>query len=125
VVGADPASFKVIGYGYGRDAKRVYCGTVPMAVEMPDDFEILSKGEPGSTNDRATFLRLFGQAFAHLEISKYHPVQTCEAWGRDGKHYYHGPSRVEGADYESFRIIDKFNAADKNRKYWRSFVAKE
>jgi len=126
IPGADPRSFEVIRYPYGRDATHVYCGTVPMAVEQVKGFEIVSEiGAIGAFPHRGEFLRLHGQAFAHLDVSPEHRVVTCDAWSRDGKHYYYGPARVEGADYESFRIIDRIRASDKNRKYWRSFPAKE
>lgn len=124
--GADPSSFKVIRYPFGRDARQVYCGTVPMAVDKVEDFEILSDvGGTSTWFHRGEFLRLHGQAFAQLEISPEHPVITCDAWSRDGKHYYYGPARVEGADYESFRIVDPFSATDKNRTYRRSFPAND
>lgn len=126
IPGADPSSFKVIRYPFGRDARRVYCGTVPMAVENIADFEIVSEiTSTGATLDRDHFLREHGQEFAHLEVSPEHPAFTCNAWSRDGKHYYYGPARVDGADYESFRIVDRFSAFDKNRKYRRSFPVNE
>lgn len=118
VHGADPSSFTLINYRFGRDAKRVYCGTVPMAVENIANFEIVVENTSiGATADRDYFLSKYGEEFAHVEVSPEHPVYTSDAWSRDGKHYYYGPARVVDADYESFQIVDWISAFDKNRKY--------
>src|SRR5258706_15955881 len=105
ILGADPASFKMIRAPYSRDAVRVYCGTVPMESANVNTFEPLEcEGGWEITYDKGSFLFDFGEAFSKLKISQEHPVVTGTGWGRDGKHYYFGPGRVEGADYASFKI---------------------
>jgi len=126
VIQADPATFRVIETPYGKDTADAYCGTVPMDVHNVDDFELVSEVRGISEcSHRETFLRLYGDQLADLEISPDHPVVVADAWSRDGQHYYHGPSRVEGADYASFRIGEHGSASDKHRAYYRSFTADE
>ncbi len=119
---ADPASFKVLKRPYSRDGVRVYCGMVALQNVNVEAFEpVECYGGWQTILDKGTFLFEFGEAFDKLEISQKHPVLTGEGWGRDGKYYYHGPGRVEGADYATFRIDSEYRASDKNRKYWHVF----
>jgi len=122
IPGAESASFKVIRGPYSRDAVRVYCGTVPMETANVDGFEPLEcDGMWEITFDKGSFLFDFGESFSKLEISQDHPVVTGTGWGRDGKYYYHGPGRVEGADYASFKIVSSYEAVDKDRKFMYVF----
>ena len=75
--------------------------------------------------DKGSFLFDYGESFSKLEISSRQPVVVGSGWGRDGKYYYHGPGRVEGADYATFKIIDSIEAADKDRKFMNVFPEDE
>ena len=126
IAGADPASFQVIRGPYSRDASRVYCGTVPMETASVEAFELLQcDGMWMTCFDKGSFLFDYGESFSKLEISSQQPVVVGSGWGRDGKYYYHGPGRVEGADYATFKIIDSFEAADKDRKFMNVFPEDE
>jgi hypothetical protein len=127
VRGADPATFRIVVDLYGRDAKRMYCGTIPMEVADMEAFELVKDGGLRSTcYDKGSFLFEYGPAFEQLDVSKTNPAVTSEwTWARDGKYWYYGPGRVEGADYATFRITSEWTAADKNRKYYNVFPEDE
>ena len=129
VRGADPATFVVVEPPYGRDAKRMYNGTVAMDVADIAHFEpVPGESVPGTwmtSYDKNGFLFNYGEAFADLEITQQNPVMVGGPWARDGKFYYFGPARVEGADYASFKVLSSFEARDAKRKYMWSFPEAE
>jgi DKNYY family len=119
---ADPASFKVLQKPYSRDSKHVYCGNVALRDVDVEAFEPVKCYALWVTAyEKNHFLFEYGDSFEKLEITKDHPVIVGQGWGRDGKHYYHGPGKVEGADYASFTIISQSKASDKDRKYFHVF----
>jgi DKNYY family len=127
IVGADPDTFKAIKMPYSRDKSKVFCGTVPMNVANMQAFEVLSNSQMMNTFfDQGSFLFEYGDAFKDFNVSKDQPAVTGNgAWARDGQFYYFGPTRMDQADYATFRVIDGFNSSDKNRKYMFSFPADE
>lgn len=78
-----------------------------------------------TSNDKSHFLYKYGEAFKDLEVSIDHPAITGECWAQDGKYWYYGPGRIEGADYDSFKVDDRFWGSDKNRKYVNVFPEEE
>ncbi len=124
---ADPDSFRVLAGPYSRDACRVYCGNVPMDMADVDAFEVVKDwGLMVTSNDKSDFLFHYGEAFKDIEVSIDHPALTGECWARDGKYWYYGPGRIEGADYNSFKVNDRLGqASDKNRKYVNVFPEEE
>lgn len=125
VRGADPGSFKVIRHPYGRDAARAYCGTVPMNVAHLEKFEPVPVHLDGGwviEFDKKSFVRVWGDDFAGLDVSKERPVVVSNSWARDGEQYYHGPARVAGADYATFTVKSSLFAADKNTEFTGAFT---
>jgi hypothetical protein len=125
VRGADPASFKIIRPPYGRDAAKIYCGTLPMNVAHPDKFEPVPVRLDGGwviVGDRRSFVQVWGDDFANVDVSLQRPVVTSHAWARDGEHYYHGPARVADADYATFSVKSSLFAADKNTEFVGPFT---
>ena len=92
IEGAHPKSFTVIKAPFSRDATKIYCGTVPMAVTELDQFKVL----------KVSGMRMGGRGFG---------------WACDGTSIYYGSDVIEDADYESFKVIDEVNAVDKKRHY--------
>lgn len=45
VIDADPGTFRVIRFPYSRDSSRIFCGTVPMRVALPDMFKVTESSE--------------------------------------------------------------------------------
>ena len=97
---ADPQSFTVIEGPYGKDQSRVYCGTNPMEVSDVDKFEVVHWSGMWQTS-----------------LSDGADSVAGYAWARDGVSYFHGPKRIDTADYNSFEVLDGFSARDKNNKY--------
>jgi hypothetical protein len=118
---ADPATFKVLQppRSYARDAKRIYCGTIQMQVDDPETFEPIQSFSGISTiYDEEKFLHDYGKAYRGVVVTQDHPVVVGLGWARDRKSVYFGPGKVEGADRESFKVEGRYEASDKNRKYW-------
>lgn len=121
---ADPQTFTVIKGPYGKDKKKVYCGTVAMNVHDIDAFEVVSwEGMWNTTFDKQLFVFDFGRSFETLQISEENPAVTGFAVGRDGVAYYSGPARIEGADYASFQAGSMGGGVDKYREYVGPFPA--
>lgn len=126
--GVDASTFVVLKAPFGRDAVRVYCGTVPIPMADRARFEpVRAEGGWGTSYSKPDFLFTYGDAFADLDISTENPVVTGSMWqwARDGRFYYYGPARVEGADYASFKILSPFQAMDAKRRYAFSFPESE
>ncbi len=118
IEGADVNSFRLIHSPYSRDRRRVYCGNIPMDVADLQHFELVRESWTWSeTVDKVFFCREFGPAFESIVVSEESPAVVGHAWARDGQFYYYGPARVDGADYESFQIIDNTSAKDKHHTY--------
>ncbi len=66
---------------------------------------------------KEAFIQEFGTAFEAVNVSDESPALVGLAWARDGQFYYYGPARIEGADYETFEIVDHTTAKDKNHEY--------
>lgn len=124
IAGADPVTFKIIKTPYGRDTKRVYCGSVAMDVDDINRFEPIQceEGRWSGADDKNEFLFEYGESFKDLKISKDNPItHVGNGWARDGKYYYYGPGRVQGADYATFQIINSVSSRDKDREYFMVF----
>ena len=118
IPGADPKSFRVIRSPYSRDNRRVYCGNVPMDVADLDSFELVRESWTwGTAFMKESFCLEFGNAFDAIEVSDESPAVVGHAWASDGQFYYYGPARVQGADYETFEVIDDQTAKDKYHAY--------
>jgi hypothetical protein len=122
IPGADPRAFRVIGGPYGRDASAVFCGTVRMSVRNIERFEVvLSDGTWEECYDKRDFVFTWGEVFENVTVSEKTPAVVGKAWARDGASYYHGPTRVAGADYASFRVKNCYQANDKNGEFTGAF----
>jgi hypothetical protein len=118
IPGADPRTFTPIRWFYTKDRVNVYSGTVTIPGADPATFEVLSGGSALETSyDKEGFADWYGKGFESVEISRERPAVVAIGWARDKNTYFYGPTRVEGADYETFKVIDAFTAADKNRRY--------
>jgi len=110
---ADPKTFKIIKGIYGKDRSYVFCGTLIIEGADPAKTEILEiVGLPGVMSDQESIADIFGQEYAGGGS-----VVSDGGWCRDGKNYYYMNKRLEGADYDSFVIIDAFTAKDKNGRF--------
>ena len=102
--GADPRTFAVLESPYSKDARSIYCGTRRMDVADTGKFKVLKGSSMWQHPDDLSL-----------------PV-TGFGWACDGTSHFYGMEKVEGADYESFRVIDETNAADKNRTFQGGFL---
>lgn len=112
--GADASSFEIVGYGYGKDAWRVYYGTDIMASLDPQTFHAVGDryyadktyvlyGRAAMPDaDPATFVELPGNYYA-----------------KDARHAYYNETILEGADVKSFQALESAEYAwDKNHVYY-------
>ncbi len=107
ILGADPTTFKVLDGLYARDKSNIYNGNVVMKVENIGTFELV-------------------RASTAWEMDNAEPPNiTGGGWARDGKHWYYGPAKIKGVDYDSFRPVDDFYAEDKNQEYTGKYPAKK
>jgi DKNYY family len=112
---ADPSSFQVLKWPYARDDKNVFCGNVKMFVADVKNFEpVKCYGNVRSIYKRERFVEDFGKAFDFVTATQSEPAIVSSAYGRDGVYYYYGPARIEGADYATFRILDRYTGRDKD-----------
>jgi hypothetical protein len=123
IPGADRKTFHLIKEPYGRDASAIYCGTLKMNVYDRDAFEVVSELGYWSGSDGKQLVFEFGDEFK--DVSKDAGAVIGVAWARDGKAYYYGPARIEGADYSSFQIVGTYEARDKNRVFTGAFPTDE
>ncbi|MFO0940952.1 MAG: DKNYY domain-containing protein [Pirellulales bacterium] len=107
VLGVDRNSFQPLHYPYARDKNGIYCATLRMNVEKPEEFKVLEIGDRGiecfySTDDLV--LRL-GKEFAMSEVlydpkskdTRYCAVSTQSGKATDGVFIYEGPKRIRRA----------------------------
>jgi hypothetical protein len=66
VINADPTSFAEIGYPYGKDKQRIYCGTVPMNVKNIEEFEVIQHGTDYVMEEKNFFIR-FNPEYSYLK----------------------------------------------------------
>jgi hypothetical protein len=113
---ADAESFQVLEWPYARDSKNVFCGNVKMIVADVKKFEpVKCYGGVTSIYGPEGFMEEFGKDFDYVTATQSEPAIVSTGWARDGVHYYYGPARVKGADYKSFRVLDKNTGRDKNQ----------
>jgi len=108
--GSDPDSFEVFKLNYSRDKSHIFCGTFKMEGVNPDEFEVVQVSDLWiTTHYQPSIADIYGEQYA-VGV----PVLDCGGWGRDKQHYYYGPTRLEGVDYETFELVGEFKARDKH-----------
>lgn len=122
IPGADPKTFRVLGGPYARDNAKLYCGTLTMPPANTERFEVVLSSSTWSETNRDSLTSEyladeFAESLAATPPIRDEVVVTGDAWARDGVHYFYGPTRVVGADYASFEIIDEFRARDKSSTF--------
>lgn len=124
IEGADPNTFIEFGEHY-RDAKSVYMyvdGRVkPLKNSNPEKFKILDSAY--SRDDKQIFI--YEKGFIPRDLESFEPLND-RLWARDKLAYYNGVNEVQGADRETFKILElSYYARDKNYLYWQGCVIKE
>lgn len=74
VIDADPNTFNEIKFPYARDAKQVYCGTLPMQVDQIDEFKVSKGSSSISITSKDQFIRQYGDQFEFLDQLKDHSL---------------------------------------------------
>ncbi|QDU57492.1 DKNYY domain-containing protein [Aeoliella mucimassa] len=109
VPGADPASFRILKTPCAVDSQRAYIGLKPLEVHSLDHFEVL----------QIDFWNMpIGNANGRL-MAKDLREHWVPAWSRDGVAYYWEATELEGADYESLKILNDVYAKDKATVYFQ------
>lgn len=148
IAGADPSSFKVLGYSMGRDCNYVYTAYKPISND-PDHFikidrhlakdsvciyyadRIVSRSASHfqliGKVDGFTYFRdqhkifVNGVRFDGLDVNSFEPLR--HGYAKDSLHIYlMGPASfkiIEGADPESFQVINQYYSLDQKHVYWR------
>lgn len=109
VLDADATTFRVLGFPYGRDANHIYCGSLRMNVENPDEFKVIESHETGTFNTGETdyfystkdLVRSFGPEFADHTVKyddtapdmRYRIASSFSGHATDGVWLYEGPKR--------------------------------
>jgi len=118
---ANPKSFHILGNGYSKDSRHVFLWDHPIKSADPNTFVIL---EGLWSKDNNHVFNAYEKVNADSASFKY----LKNSWAVDKDNAYHAlswyPSLTEPAvivfkniDTETFRVIDGFNAKDRNRKY--------
>jgi len=148
ISGADPSSFVVLGYSWGKDCNHIYTA-YKIVSNDPDHFvkidrhlskdskciyyadrvisydaphfQLLAKAD-GFTyfKDRQSIF-VNGARFNEPDVHSFEPLR--HGYARDSGHVYLlGPASwkiVEGADPESFQVINQYYSLDRNHVYRR------
>jgi hypothetical protein len=106
VVGADPDTFRVLGYPYGRDARHIYCGCLRMNVARPENFRAIKARETDGISTSYFYsteelVEKLGKEFADHEVlykakGKDDRYRIAIAWtgmATDNVWVYEGPKR--------------------------------
>lgn len=108
--GADPATFEVLPYSYGRDAKSVYHEKYRLKGARPEAFRQLN--EHFAVDDRSVF---YGErAVAGADTASFEVFGRY--WAKDANRVYFQDKVVE-ADRASIELIAKDFARDGERVY--------
>lgn len=94
IEGADPKTFSILGFGYSKDAQNVYYWKEKVPDADPKSMIILDRG-----------LQITGADFIRPTVA------------RDKNNVFQGTRKIEGADLESFKVIDDESAKDKSASY--------
>lgn len=103
VLDADLATFRVLDFPYARDAHNVYCGSLRMNVDDPNQFKVLKSEDTGTTYFYSTedLVRRLGDEFEDHEVlydPKVKDMRYCIASSEsgvatDGVWVFEGPKR--------------------------------
>lgn len=108
---ADPATFEQLTPPYARDKEGVYVGAERLQECNPDEFEVI---------------KVWGYTPpVHPQSGRLVPVKDgawIVAWSKDDKHYYWAGSALEGADYQTVAILNKYFARDHGHVYFKGRV---
>ncbi|MCF2506311.1 DKNYY domain-containing protein [Dyadobacter sp. CY107] len=148
IPGADPSSFVVLGYAWGKDCNHIYTA-YKIVSNDPDHFvkidrhlskdskciyyadRVISYDAPHfqllAKVDGLTYFKDRHSIFVNGIRVKEPDVRSFEplrhGYSRDGDHVYlMGPASfkiMEGADPESFQVINQYYSLDQNHVYWR------
>jgi hypothetical protein len=110
--GSESKTFKLLAPPYAVDANQAYAGARVLAGADPTNFEVVQSGDTGNP------LITSGAGVIDRDLST--TPTGIWGWARDGRNYYNGSVRVDGADYESFEIMNMLYAKDANRVYYKS-----
>lgn len=104
VLNADRNSFRVLEFPYSRDDKNIYCGSLRMNVDNPDDFKVLESKDTGTSFFYSThdLVERLGDEFAdHLVLydaeeknMRFRVASSKSGTATDGVWLYAGPRRV-------------------------------
>jgi hypothetical protein len=106
---ADPATYRVLGQGYARDAQRVYVDGVPFSVRDVASFEPLA-GDFARDAQRGYYARLeipgsHGPSFASID-------PRDPDYARDRAHVYHGHREVNTPNQGPHPVLRIVRQAD-------------
>ncbi|NOZ41039.1 MAG: hypothetical protein GXP24_12565 [Planctomycetes bacterium] len=105
--GADPNSFQVLNYPFGKDSQNAYAGTIPIPTKDVNSWEPLQEGsaeDPWYRSHRNTHPR------AHRKL-------YASGWSRDSTGLYYGRKPFPRADKATFVVLSKYYSKDKNHVY--------
>jgi len=103
VLGADSATFRVLDFPYARDADNVYCGSLRMNVEDPNQFKVLESEDTGTSYFYSTddLVKRLGDEFKEHEVPydpkirdmRYRIASSESGVATDGVWLFEGPKR--------------------------------
>lgn len=91
---ADIATFEELKFPYARDAKTIYCGSVPMQVQAVDEFEVRESSSSYGIIIKEEFIRQ-NPEYAYLDTLPMHSVVYGYGSGRTKTERFEGFKRVE------------------------------
>ncbi len=108
--GSDSKTFELLDPPYSRDAKQVYAGARVIPGADPAGFEVVVPGD--------TEVAIISSGRTYKSRDDTTSPTSIWGWARDGRYYYRGSVRVNGADYDTFEILGTFYAKDANHVYY-------
>jgi len=106
--GADPNSFQVLSYPFGKDSQNAYAGTIPIPTKDVNSWQPLQEGnaeDPWYRSPHNTHPRAPSKLYA-------------SGWSRDSTGLYYGKKPFPKADNTTFVVLSKYYSKDKNHVYY-------
>ena len=106
--GADPATFKVLTYPFGKDAQHAFVGTIPIPVQDLASWGPLQQGQAENP----------WYASAHDTHPQSHTKLSASGWSRDLTGMYYGEKRILSADPKTFQLMSDYYSKDSNNVFF-------
>jgi hypothetical protein len=117
--GSDPVSYRLLRDDWGRDDHNVYVGADPVNPKDISSFEIINAN--WARDSQWYYPAQNGRHIPITELDRATFQVLDGGWAKDCCRVYYYDRIVEGADPESFEVVNDFRGRDKNYYYLTGF----